>query len=82
MRIAQIQAPSNAQRLTVKPSEIRPGDWMRDLGRFRRVESIEPVEGEVASTTLFVIQFEDEPKADFGTLGVWEAIPATIWREP
>jgi len=82
MTTAQIQEPTNTQRLTLKPSEIRRGDWMRDLGRLRRVDTIEPVGDEITSETLYVIQFEDEPKADFGTMGVRAATPVTVWREP
>jgi hypothetical protein len=88
MTTAQIQAPPNTRRLTVKPSEIRAGDWMRDLGRLRQVETIEPVgdgisraDGEARSSELYVIRFADEPDGDFATMGVWEAFPATIWRE-
>jgi hypothetical protein len=88
MTTAQIQAPANTQQLTVKPSEIRSGDWMRDLGRLRQVDTIEPVgdgisraDDEAKASELFVIRFADEPSGDFATMGVWEAFPATIWRE-
>ena len=85
---ANVKAQTNTERLTVKPSEIRSGDWMRDLGRFRQVETIEPVgdgisqaDDEAKSSELFVIRFADEPNGDFATMGVWEAFPAAIWRE-
>lgn len=88
MTKAHIQAPTDAQRLTVKPSEIRLGDWMRDLGRLRQVHTIEPVgdgvgraDDETKSSALYVIRFADEPDGDFATMGVWEAFPVTIWRE-
>lgn len=88
MTTPQIQSPPHAQRLTVKPSEIRPGDWMRDLGRLRQVETIERVgdgtsrtEDETNAKALYVIRFADEPHGAFATLGLWEAIAATIWRE-
>lgn len=88
MTKAQIQAPTNAQRLTLKPSEIRSGDWMRDLGRLRQVNTIEPLgdgvsrtDDETKSSALYVIRFADEPDGDFATMGVWEAFPVTVWRE-
>lgn len=88
MTKAQIQAPTNAQRLTLKPSEIRLGDWMRDLGRLRQVNTIEPLgdgvsrtDDETKSSPLYVIRFADEPDGDFATMGVWEAFPVTVWRE-
>ena len=88
MTTAQIQAPTNTQRLTVRPSEIRAGDWMRDLGRLRQVNTIEPVrdgisraDDEAKSSELYVIRFADAPDGDFATMGLWEAFPATVWRE-
>ena len=88
MTTVQIQAPTNMRQLTVKPSEIRSGDWMRDLGRLRQVDTIAPVgdgmsqaDDKAKSSELYVIRFADEPDGDFATMGVWEAFPATIWRE-
>lgn len=88
MATANIQAPTNTQRLTVKPSEIRVGDWMRDLGRLRQVDTIEALSNgikrtdiDAESSELYVLRFADEPDGDFGTMGVWETFPVTIWRE-
>ena len=88
MATANIQTPTNTRRLTVKPSEIRAGDWMRDLGRLRQVKTIEALSNgidredvEAESSALYVIRFTDEPNGDFGTMGLWEAFSATIWRE-
>ena len=88
MTTVQIQAPPNMRQLTVNPSEIRSGDWMRDLGRLRQVDTIAPVadgigraDDKARSSELYVIRFADEPDGDFATMGVWEAFPATIWRE-
>ncbi|MBR7824692.1 hypothetical protein KDK95_00100 [Actinospica sp. MGRD01-02] len=84
MAITKYQAPEHQglQRLTVRPSEIRIGDWMRDLGRLRRVESVEPVEDKVIPSTLYTIRFTDDAHGAYPTLGVREAVPLTIWREP
>jgi hypothetical protein len=82
MTAAQIPAPANTQRLTMKPSEIRPGDWLRDLGRLRQVGDIGPVDTEVVPSTLYLIRFVDQPDCDFGTMGVREETPVTVWREP
>lgn len=81
MTTAQIQAPTNTERLTVKPSEIRQGDWMRDLGRLRQVRAVMPVEAKVLPSTLYLIRFVDQPDGDLGTMGVREVTPVTIWRE-
>jgi hypothetical protein len=88
MTTTQIQAPANTKRLTVKPSEIRVGDWIRDLGRFRQVGTVEALSKGIArtgveagSSELYVLRFTDEPDGDFGTMGVWEAFTATVWRE-
>jgi hypothetical protein len=84
MAITKYQAPDHdeLQRLTVPPSEIRAGDWMRDLGRLRRIESIEPVEDNVIPSTLYTICFTDDADGAYPTLGVREVVPVTIWRAP
>ena len=84
MAITKYKAPDleELHRLTVPPSEIRAGDWMRDLGRLRRIASIEPVEDKVIPSTLYTIRFTDDADSAYPTLGVREAVPVTIWREP
>jgi hypothetical protein len=84
MAITKHQAPEHQglQRLTVPPSEIRVGDRMRDLGRLRRVKSVEPVEDKVIPSTLYTIRFTDDADGAYPMLGVREAVPVTIWREP
>ena len=84
MAITQHQTPDQDQlhRLTVPPSEIRVGDWMRDLGRLRQVKCIELVEENVPPSTMYTIYFADQLDEGYPTLGVREVIPVTIWREP
>ena len=53
---------------------------MRDLGRLRQIQSIDPVEESVVPSTLYTIRFTDDEGA-CPTLGVRETVPVTIWRE-
>ena len=89
MTPGQIHAPADTERLTVKPSEIRSGDWLRDLGRLRQVGAVEPVGDGTSQAAhgaqpinLYVIRFTDEPDGDFSTMGLWEEFSVTIWRVP
>lgn len=83
MAITKYLAPDQEelQRLTVRPSEIRVGDWMRDLGRLRQIKDIEPVEEKVIPSTLYTICFTDDADGTCPTLGVREAVPVTVWRK-
>jgi hypothetical protein len=68
------------RRMQVRPSEIRSGDLMRDLGRLCEVERIESLDGEITSATLYLVCFKDRP-GDIGSFGVREATQVTIWRK-
>lgn len=83
MAITKYQTPDQEelQRLTIHPSEIRAGDWMRDLGRLRQIKDIDPVEDKVMPSTLYTIRFTDDAEGASPTLGVREVVPVTIWRE-
>lgn len=58
----------------VDPSELRPGDWLRDLGTLRKVETVDH-SGPGAS-----VRFVDGVPGEFETLSFPEAIPVTVWR--
>ena len=84
MAITQHQIPDQDQphRLTIRPSEIQVGDWMRDLGRLRQVKCIELVEENVNPSTMYTIYFADQLDEGYPTLGVREVFTVTVWREP
>lgn len=83
MTFVPYQAPGESEfhQLTVRPSKIEVGDWMRDLGRYRQVRSIEVLEGVVMPSTLYSVCFTDDDADDCLTLSIPEAVPVTVWRE-
>ena len=75
-----IQAFDQRHLIIVNPCEIRAGDWMRDLGRLRRVEFVETVNDQASVGMLVSVRFEDGVDGQFGTLSVCEGITVTVWR--
>lgn len=82
MSALTIQPFDQRHPIIVNPCEIRAGDWMRDLGRLRRVESVETVDDQASVGMLISVRFEDGVDGQFGTLTVCEGIAVTVWRTP
>lgn len=78
MSAPTIQAFDQRHPTIVEPSEIRPGDFMRDLGTLRRVESVETP----ADTRSVSVRFEGGIDGLYGTLSVPGDVPVTVWRTP
>lgn len=64
--------------MIVDASEIRPGDWMRDLGRLRHVESVETTSEPILPSTL--VRFSDDAQGRYGMLSIREGVTVTVWR--
>ena len=60
--------------MIVDPAEIRPGDWLRDLGMLRRVESVDD------SGPAVSVRFAGGVDGQFATLSVPEDVAVTVWR--
>ena len=82
MSALTIQAFDRRHPIIVNPCEIRAGDWMRYLGRLRRVESVETADDQASAGTVVSVRFEDSVDGQFGTLSVPEGIKVTVWRTP
>jgi hypothetical protein len=82
MSAPTIQAFGQRHPIIVNPREIRVGDWMRDLGRLRRVESVEIGDGHDSAGMIVSVQFEDGVDGRFGTLSVCPGVKVTVWRMP
>jgi hypothetical protein len=82
MSALTIQALGQGHPTIVNPCEIRAGDWMRDLGRLRRVESVEIGDGHARAGMIVSVQFEDGVDGQFGTLSVCPDVTVTVWRMP
>ena len=69
------EAPTR-ERISVLPSDLHPGDQLRDHGVFRTVLRVERP-WRLADTLIVV--FEPDDPGD--TLGVKAHQPLTVWRE-
>ena len=56
------------------PTEIRAGDWLRDLGTLRQVESVDDSGPGVS------VRFAGGVDGQFATLSVPGDVPVTVWR--
>ena len=65
--------------MTVTTAEIRAGDWMRDLGTLRQVESVEKTDGPTQSVS---VRFVGGVDGAYATLSVHEGVPVAVWRAP
>jgi hypothetical protein len=74
------QAPDAFTRHTVRPDDIRPGDWLRDLGTLRQVVSVETLPAMASTQRIFVVHFEPVPDVDDLALGIPASVMVTLWR--
>ena len=71
------------QQMLVDTGEIRPGDWLHDLGTLRQVESIDMIGGDGGPGTIYILHFVEQPGVHNRALGLSGSAPGrlTIWRE-
>lgn len=74
------QAPDGLARHTVRPDEIQPGDWLRDLGTLRQVVSMEELPAAGSSGRMFVVRFASISGVKDLALGIPGTVTVTIWR--
>jgi len=78
----QSQTFDGLQRHTVRPNEIRPGDWLRDLGTLRQVAAVEQMPSAFHAGRVFIVRFVPQPRIENLALGIDGALAAvTLWRE-
>jgi hypothetical protein len=82
MTAQAIQAFDHWHPISVNPSEIRPGDWMRDLGTLRQVETVQTASDQRTQGALTAVRFVNGVDGRFGTLSVPEGVKVTVWRTP
>src|SRR6185503_14189417 len=80
--VPAVQTFDSRQPVIVPSSEIRVGDWLRDLGKLRRVERVHITDDTISPNRVVSVAFEDGADGRYGTLSVREAIPVTVWRYP
>lgn len=79
---ATVHTFDDRQQMLVDPNEIRPGDWLHDLGTLRQVESIDTIGGNGGPGTLYILHFVEQPGVHNRALGLSGSAPGqlTIWR--
>lgn len=78
MAAPTIQAFNQRHPLIVEPADIRAGDWMRDLGTLRQVESVNAPADPLARGVS--VRFVDGVDGKYATLSVPGDVPVTVWR--
>lgn len=77
-----IQTFDNRRQLIVCPGEIKPGDWLSDLGTLRQVASVDALSLKTGPGMIHILHFEDQPGVANKALGFsTQADLITIWRE-
>ena len=81
---ATVHTIDDRQQMLVDPGEIRPGDWLHDLGTLRRVESIDTLGTQAGPGTIYILHFVEQPGIQNRALGLSGSAPGklTIWRGP
>lgn len=75
---ATVHTFDHRQQMLVDPSEIRPGDWLHDLGTLRQVETIDTL------GAIYILHFVEQPGVQNRALGIsgTNANHLTVWRDP
>lgn len=77
-----IQTFDNRRQLIACPGEIKPGDWLSDLGTLRQVASVDALSLRTGPGMIHILHFEDQPGVANKALGFCtQADLITIWRE-
>jgi len=81
---ATVHTFDHRKQMLVDPSEIRPGDWLHDLGTLRQVENIDTLGAKAGSGTIYILHFVEQPGVQNRALGIsgTNASHLTIWRDP
>jgi hypothetical protein len=64
----------------VRPTEIRPGDGMQDLGRLRRVEHVRVAGDTISPTTIVSVRFDDSADGPYASLSIHGNVDVVVWR--
>lgn len=73
------QIPAKLTPARIDPARLQPGDYLRDLGRFRLIASVTAPKDSVRSVARYLVRFADSVEMD---LGIPPGVHVTVWREP
>jgi hypothetical protein len=83
MTTPAIRTTDKRRQHEAAPAEIRPGDWLRDLGTLRQVESVYAIGDAAGSGMIYIIHFVAQPGVANKPLGISsQRPPVTVWCEP
>lgn len=78
-RHPMIRVPDKLLPERIDPATLAPGDFLRDLGRFRPIASVTSPSDPARSVIRYLVRFADEFEM---ALGIPAGIDITVWREP
>jgi hypothetical protein len=82
MSATTIQTFDDRQPIIVHPSEIKPGDWLSDLGTLRQVASVDAMSLQNGPGMLHIVHFEPQSGVASTALGFsTQTDTVTGWRE-
>lgn len=70
------------QPVVVRPSEIRAGDGLQDLGRLRRVEHVQTTDNTISPDTVISVHFDDAVDGRYTSLSIHGDVDVVVWRVP
>jgi hypothetical protein len=81
---ATVHTFDDRQQMLVDAAEIRPGDWLHDLGTLRQVESIDTLGVQAGPGAIYILHFVEQPGVQNRALGLSGSSTGklTIWRQP
>jgi len=79
---ATVHTFDNRQQMLVGPGEIRPGDWLHDLGTLRQVETIDVIGGKTGPDVVYILHFVEQPGVQNRALGISGSAAShlSVWR--
>lgn len=82
MTLPAIQALDNRPPIIVGPSELRPDDWMSDLGTLRQIDYVDTIGVRTGSGVVHIVHFKHQQGVKNLVRGISEGASLAVWRTP
>ena len=70
------------RRRSLHPREIRPGDWLRDLGTLRQVIAVESGPSALSPEQVLTVHFATQPDVEDFVLSIPGAVTeVVVWQQ-
>lgn len=80
MSAAATQPLDGRQAVIVDPSEIKPGDWMSDLGTLRQIDYVDTLGVRTGPGVVHIVHFKHQQGVSNLVRGISEGTSLTVWR--